>query len=707
MHWLGMASRSSRFPFRGARGDAFASSSPRRRDEVGAAARWARGRLEADPVARIGVVVPDLAQSRSRVHRAFASTLRPDHLVAREAAVQPFNVSLGSPLADHPIVADALLVLELAGGATPFENASRVVRSPFIAGAESEMGVRARLDARLRQRCGPVVALEALARLCNSTSSPRAPMLVDRLDAWTKFRKSDLAGAEGLSQWAQAFSDALRIVGFPGERTLDSAESQALDKWHELLCELATLERVAGKMDISAALRHARNLAGETIFQPEGSDVPIQIVGVLESAGQEFDHLWVMGLTDDAWPLPARPNPFVPVAMQRAAGIAQADPVTSLELDRRITRGWMQAASEVVFSHSRMRGESELSPSPLIAGIASMQLEDLAIAPATDLRNAIRRAGTLTTLDDSCAPPPPAGAVSGGTGLFRDQAACPFRAFARHRLHCRDGLDSPRAGLDPMDRCTIVHAMLAELWKALGSKAARQHGGHRAGCRHRVFGGQGPRAAQAQARRRAWEAHSGGSSASALIRIAPRMAGEERNRSDFEVVAVEDKQPATFGGVTVNVKLDRMDCVPGVGHFVIDYKTGEPKPSALVLPRMDEPQLAMYALSRPNVGAVAFAHVRTGGMEFRGIAKSADVATGVELVGKGRSAVSKIYSTWDGALGQWKAELDALGHEYATGVARVDPKRGPATCQQCEQQPFCRIAEKSTFGAVRKAEVDD
>ncbi|HEY2629161.1 MAG TPA: PD-(D/E)XK nuclease family protein [Usitatibacter sp.] len=677
------------------------------KDEISAAARWARARLEANPAASIGVVVPDLAQSRSRVQRIFASTMRPGHLVAREAVAQPFNISLGSPLADHPVAADALLVLELAGGIASFEDASRVVRSPFIAGAEAELGVRARLDARLRRRCGPALGLEALTRLCNSPNSPRAPLLVEALDALVKFRQSDLLGNRGLSEWAKAFSEVLRMAGFPGERTLDSPESQALDKWHELLCDLATVERVAPKMNYVSALRRARQLAHDTLFQPEGSDVPIQVTGVLESAGLEFDHLWVTGLVDDAWPLPARPNPFVPIALQRAVGIPQADPVTSLELDRRITRGWMQAASEVVFSHSRMRGESELSPSPLIAGIASVSLEDLSIPPVASLRDAIRRAGTVTTLDDSRAPPPPTAAVSGGTGLFKDQAACPFRAFARYRLHCRDGLDSPRAGLDPMDRGNVVHAMLAELWKALGNKERLDAIGDAE--LDGVVVSSVDKALEQLKRRRAdvLAGAFGRLERERLVRIAHEWLAKERNRGDFEVVAIEDKQPATFGGVTVNVKLDRMDSVPGVGHFVIDYKTGEAKPAALLLPRMDEPQLAMYALSRPNVGAVAFAHVRTGGMEFRGLAKSADVATGVALAGKGSSNVAKAYPTWDRALGLWKAELDAIGQEYAGGVARVDPKKGPATCQQCEQQAFCRIAERSTFGAVKKAEDDD
>ena len=94
-------------------------------------------------------------------------------------------------------------------------------------------------------------------------------------------------------------------------------------------------------------------------------------------------------------------------------------------------------------------------------------------------------------------------------------------------------------------------------------------------------------------------------------------------------------------------------------------------------------------------------------MEFRGLAKADKLAKGVEQVGKGSTHAAKFYSTWADAMGRWKAELESLGAAFASGDARVDPKRGQDTCKQCEQQPLCRIAEKSTFGAVKRAADDD
>src|SRR5258708_30638696 len=130
------------------------------KDEVEAAARWARSRLE-QGARRIGVVVPDLGARRSQVQRTFATVMQPGYLVAPQGAVLPFDISLGKALTEFPLAADALLILAMAGPEAAFEDASRVIRSPFIAGGEAELGGRARLDARLHWRATPSLRLHA------------------------------------------------------------------------------------------------------------------------------------------------------------------------------------------------------------------------------------------------------------------------------------------------------------------------------------------------------------------------------------------------------------------------------------------------------------------------------------------------------------------------------------------------------------------
>ena len=94
------------------------------------------------------------------------------------------------------------------------------------------------------------------------------------------------------------------------------------------------------------------------------------MLGVLESAGLRFDCLWVSGLTDEAWPLTARPNPFIPIAAQKKAGIPQASAEASAALDQRLTDEWKRAAAEVVFSWPAKDKDKDLAPSPLITEIS-------------------------------------------------------------------------------------------------------------------------------------------------------------------------------------------------------------------------------------------------------------------------------------------------------------------------------------------------
>jgi ATP-dependent helicase/nuclease subunit B len=441
------------------------------RDELRACARWARARLEQNPAAHIGVVVPEFAQRRDLVRRQFSSVMQLDYALPGVGGdALPFNISLGVALSSYPLVHDALLLLELSGREIEFARVSRLVRSPFVEAAESELPARARVDAELRRRAPTSLSLDTLLRLMGAPNAPRAPILLQRLSQLADFRKAELFGVKLPSEWAKAMSQALSVAGFPGERGLDSAEYQTLKKWHEVVADFATLDRVAGRMGYAQACARLSRLAGDALFQPEAADVPIQILGVLESNHLQFDHLWVTGLTEDAWPIPLRPNPFVPIRLQREAGIPEADAAASLELDRRITNGWLAAAPEVVMSHPQREDDREILPSPLIAGLAGARLEDLALPGLITLRDAINLSASVESNEDAHAPALEISTVhDGGTMVFRDQAACPFRAFARHRLGA-EGLENPQPGLDARDRGTLLHAVLAGAWKAIRSK---------------------------------------------------------------------------------------------------------------------------------------------------------------------------------------------------------------------------------------------
>jgi hypothetical protein len=252
-----------------------------------------------------------------------------------------------------------------------------------------------------------------------------------------------------------------------------------------------------------------------------------------------------MGLDDEHWPPPQRPNPFLPLAVQRAAGLPQSSPAEALATARAITGRWCVSADEVVLSHSLQEDDRELRPSALIAEMDPGRLEFPAYA---DFRAGIHALRNIERLKDEKAPPLADGHVAGGgTGLLKDQAACPFRALARHRLQAETP-EVPHAGLDALERGTLVHNVLAKVWEQLRSSDALHALSADA---LNVLLDAAVDAAMERIRRERPTALSGRFAdieKRRLMNLARAWLDEDRKRSAFTVLAVEDKRGMAIGG---------------------------------------------------------------------------------------------------------------------------------------------------------------
>ncbi len=665
-------------------------------EELSAAARWAEARLAANPNVRIGVVVPDLAQRREAVLRIFAEVLMPGDASA-DASLAAVDVSLGEPLSDWPLVHDALLLLDAARvRPLPFQHWSALVQSPFLGGAVAESAARARLDALLRESCFAEESLDGFRHaLAVAQSRAATPRLVAQLAALS----GEVRGAETLrlapSEWGQRFTQWLTRAGFPGERSLDSVEHQTLTRFKALLEGLSALDRVMPRITLPDALGRVRRLASDTLFQPEVKTFPVQALGILESSGLSFDHLWVCGLTADAWPLAARPNPFLPVTLQREAGIPEASAAAALVVDQRLTEGWLAAAPELVMSHATHDGDRELSPSPLVARLPVAPLHDVSPPVAKSTAERMLAARAVESLVDETAPTwAGTGPLSSGVAALRDQSACPFRAQARHRLMARP-LAQPEPGLDAMQRGTLLHAVLQHVWTELkdqdtlfdqdevalsglvGRAVAAVIPQHRAALPLRTQ----PRMAAIESAR--------------LLRLTLLWLEVDKERSPFRIETLEDKRVVQAGALPLSVKLDRMDRVL-LGDLagravVIDYKTGPAKVSGWDGERLDEPQLPLYLLADPDdIAALAFAQVKLDEMGYKGLAAAEGVARGIRTPAAedGESDAA----AWQRRVDEWRTAITALGNAFVAGHAAVDPKQ-PKTCSQCDLHMLCRIGD--------------
>ncbi len=672
-------------------------------DEIRRAAVWARARLEADGAARIGIVVPGFSRYRSAIMRIFGSMMEPDiqQLLPGVRRTLPFNASLGMVLSSYPLVSAAFLILELCGREIEFERASLLLRSPFLGGGDTEIVNRAGLDVQLRKHAEPVITLERLLSLVEREHSrTRCPLLVQGLSALAEFRKAKLFGVQTPSALARAISEALRIVGFPGERDLNSSEYQTLEKWYEVLADFSALGHVVSRIGYSEGVLRLRHMTAEMLFQPETPDVPIQILGVLQAAGIEFDHLWVMGLSDDVWPSQPSPNPFLPIELQRIEKLPRGSAVASLELAQRLTDAWLCSAGEVILSHPRHsddRDPRKLAPSPLIANIPDREL----MLPAyTDYRDLIHSARRLEYIKDDKAPALDQILIAniGGTAVIKDHAACPFRALAVHRFGA-EGIRTPHTGLDAMERGTLIHHVLAQTWRQLKTKSALD--AIQDDKLEAILAGA---AKEAIARiRRDHPAALTGRFANIeqrrLVRLVREWLNGEKKRSDFEVIAIEDKRSVEISGLVLSTRLDRVDELGDGRRIIIDYKVRAPLVTTMLSDRPEEPQLPLYLVTtEPDALAVAFAQVKMGDMRFAALAGDSDLLPGSKALSESR--LGDQYSSWEELVASWRVDLAFIAANFSSGHAKVDPKKFPYTCRNCNLQSFCRIDERIACAAT-------
>ena len=80
------------------------------------------------------------------------------------------------------------------------------------------------------------------------------------------------------------------------------------------------------------------------MFQPEAPPARIEMLGVLEASGLEFDALWLAGMSAERWPPRVAPNPLLPLAWQRARGVPRADAAHALAFAQAATAAFAQRA---------------------------------------------------------------------------------------------------------------------------------------------------------------------------------------------------------------------------------------------------------------------------------------------------------------------------------------------------------------------------
>jgi probable DNA repair protein len=659
--------------------------------ELAACALWCKRRLADHPHVRLLVVAQDVLKRRGEIERAFLRFLHPDGSVSGTSAL--FEFSLGVPLGQVALARSARLLFRwLDGSIDEHEldwlfSTSQVAVSPeesrtltaFMRALRRRGLQRTRwtLDDFLRQTPGETLPAAWILRMMQAQQ---------RLQEFARRPQPTLA-------WAELAPQLLEIAGWPGVRPLVSGEFQALRRWQQTMDDCASLGFDGRRVKWTEFMGVFDRAVSDVLFAPESQDAPVLIAGPAESAGLRADAVWFLGANEDAWPSRGATNPLLPLDVQRESRMPHATPQLDWDLAAAMTRRLLASAPEAHFSYAKQSDGIDTRPSRLIEKMAGPP-QDL---PAELFAAAVRDAQTVAVEDFSCVPFP-AGHAAGGSSVLTSQSQCPFKAFATARLDAQ-GWEAAEAGLTAQERGLLLHEVLHAVWGG-PPEGIRTHDELRAvqelasfveGHVHRVLQKKLPSRARESMPKRYLELEE-----TRLIELVTEWLKYESTRVHFTVVETEQKNTVAIAGLSLNLRLDRIDRLNDDSLLVIDYKTGDVSPKLWDLPRPDDVQLPLYAgfalPPREELGGLMFAKLRAGERhrEFAGRVRDANATLLSDLKGN-KGLVRNTLNDED--MDAWRTYIEQMARDFLAGRAEVDPRHYPKTCERCGLQTLCRIQE--------------
>jgi len=640
--------------------------------ELERAARWARAHAETSPAAEICVIVRDLDARAEEARRVFMDVFCPDWRT-RPGHQLPVNFSYGRALSQQPRIAAALNLLWLAQGDTDYQRYSLALRTPFLVGGRDEANQRAQLDLQLRDRLGATFRLkDALGYAKHG-----APGFADVLQTLASVG-ADRTRERSLGSWAEWIAATLKQVGWPGEETLDSMAYQELEAWKKLLRDVADSARVHKACSLASALAILSRQAAERIHQPEGGSGVVQVMGLLEAAGHQFDAVWIAGMAAEDWPAPANPNPLIPFSLQRRLDMPGSSPARELKYATALTERLVSSSRDVVFSWPGERDGEALHASGLIEAISIEEPQQC--WSDTDWVHTMLGAGKLELVtDDKPLPWPPERRARGGSSLFQMQASCPLRAFLEYRLGATD-IKAPVTGINYKQRGTVAHNVLEQFYtrypdsarlRSLADDAAAVELSALITAELATL----PGASRPFLRAAASLEHD------RLLGLLLEFVQLDRERGDFRVLRVEaDNSHVVVGPLTLRLQLDRLDQLATGERVVIDYKTGQVKKNEWNPARPGNMQLPLYAtFTGDDPAGVAFAQVSAHGVGYDGIGEQSIAIRGIETPDRTRTYLHDLdgnkLEDWAALTAAWRSVIVGLAEQFANGDCSINPKR--------------------------------
>ena len=376
----------------------------------------------------------------------------------------------------------------------------------------------------------------------------------------------------------------------------------------------------------------------------------------LEASGAEFDALWISGMTASHWPPPGHPSSLISRRLQRRLGMPDAEPADTLEYAETMIGKLAASASEVVCSYAITEDDAEQTPSDLLQGLATMQRQDRG-DPGWHAAGLVRATETRTARDRV----PAVGIderISGGAATIQRQLNDPISAFITGRLGV-GSLQTQATGLPPSLRGSIVHDALYRLYQDKPARADMSRWTEEvldqnldssiefAFARHERHSDDVLLELLQLERKR-------------IRRLLREFVIADIARDYLEIATVEQQVDFSESGVSLSLRVDRIDRMEDGSLAILDYKTGTRRNFLQSDGQPGEIQLVAYAsaMDKP-VASLALVCIDSRELVFSG-------------AGRGYTSDEE----WPGLLQEWQQLVHRACDEMSRGDVRINAAQG-------------------------------
>ena len=664
-----------------------------------AASYWARQQLLENPQGRYAIIAAQLDREVPYARRVLDQILG-------EVATEPlaFNVAVARPLSEwragRAMLAwlKTFVLMKDRQAAEPAELGAALLAG-YCAGGLPEMGARARIDARWRDRQTTRVTLSGWSRAIEPLFI-LGPAWQLAWQSWQDYpRKTDA------QTWSQIFRTTLTTLGFPGEAQQSSVAYQVTEALDVLLDRFARMTPVLGSVNATEAWSALNRLARSSAFQPQrDAAARLDVLGLLEAEGGSWDGVWILGLTDDVLPAAAKPNPFIPLSALRRAQAPRATPEREYEWAQQIYTHLTHTAPEIIVSSAALEGERGLRPSPLIAGVAEI-VELWTPTPVTPHKQDL-----LEELVDDHGPVLHTTEVTaGGVNVLETQSCNPLWGFVRYRLGVQ-GLKAYATLPSKTLRGIYLHAVMQRIWEDLRTQdrliERLQAGALQAWLESLLHD---TARQKLQEYPEMWQQLE----AERAVPLVAQWLVLESTRLPFTVTEIEQKRLMQIGSLSklkLELRLDRLDTLlSDERQVVIDYKSGTKLPDVL----NDWKQQRLVNLQLPSYAALMLGDDGLNRAAQSLGATAADGLAGfilVQLHSKSVAAVGLVDEdlglkgpkflgeakfedpSWGAAMQRLHDSITRLADEFLQGVA-VNQSFNKNDLKFCDVLPILRVYE--------------